>query len=236
MKRVYKRIRKTHPPSYASKFKESSRDKLQSRGRKYVAYNPFLAFHRSLSASYYRLHWIQKSEGWIIIAGNVNSTMAETLASATPLFERSPIVDVAVQRRRRRSETRRGRWPPRWPNKESKSNGETIPCFVYSGRPEEWVHRGIQSKDNRSIESVEVRKTQGPRAVPRWFDQSNRVSESWFASLSIILNAWEGCWSRRWIIPVGYSRFRFIVWIEIIFGLRNRIEIDLGDNFGTKKY
>lgn len=94
MKRVYKRIRKTHPPSYASKFKESSRDKLQSRGRKYVAYNPFLAFHRSLSASYYRLHWIQKSEGWIIIAGNVNSTMAETLASATPLFERSPIVDA----------------------------------------------------------------------------------------------------------------------------------------------
>lgn len=100
MKRVYKRIRKTHPPSCASKFKESSRDKLQSRDRKYVAYNPFLAFHRSLSASYYRLHWIQKSEGWIIIAGNVNSTMAETLASATPLFERSPIVDVAVQRRR----------------------------------------------------------------------------------------------------------------------------------------
>lgn len=41
---------------------------------------------------------------------NVNSTMAETLASATPLFERSPIVDVAVQRRRRRrrSETRGG--------------------------------------------------------------------------------------------------------------------------------
>lgn len=160
--------------------------------------------------------------------------MAETLASATPLFERSPIVDVAVQRRRRRrrSETRRRGGgevvgPPRWPNKESKSNGETIPCFVYSGRAEEWIHRGIQSKDNRSIEStVEVRKTRATGAACSSLVDSinrivNRVSESWFASLSIILNAWEGCWSRRWIIPVGYSRFRLIVWIFVILDRNN---------------
>lgn len=70
-------------PTLPGEFKESSRDKLQSRGRKYVAYNPFLTFHRSLSASYYRLHWIQKSEGWIIIA-------AATLTQQWPRRSRQP--------------------------------------------------------------------------------------------------------------------------------------------------
>lgn len=156
--------------------------------------------------------------------------MAETLASATPLFERSPIVDVAVHEGEDDLK-RGGRWPLRWSRLEQRVEIErrNDPLLrIYPAGRKNGSIRGIQSKDNRSIESVEVRKTQAAcwQTVPRWFDQSNR--ESCIRVLVYLpfdhLGWYEGCWSHRWgIIPVGYRGF--VLLFRFSFNNRNNIWI-----------
>lgn len=122
--------------------------------------------------------------------------MAETLASATPLFERSPIVDVAVHEGEDDDAPKRGgRWPPRWPRLEQRVEIEwrndpllrIYPAGRKNGSTVAFNRKTIGRLDRSRLGE---RKPRAGKLFP--VDSinriANRVSESWFASLSIILD------------------------------------------------